>query len=502
VLAFLQFDSAAEPLFDRMLAEGRLPNAAHLRRQGTMLRLDAAATVLQSSTYPTLCSGMDVRDHGIYSALIWSAGEQRARFAHTFPTPPTIWDRLTARGRRSLIVDPYLAWRSPRICGAYLSGLQFRDRMVLPSRSLPSHLGRRLASQYGRPPALHDVYGRPAPSALVHLGRALAAAPVRAAAATRDLLRSQPFDFLWVNFGAAHRAGHHLLAPRALIDEREHADALRYLDGALQRVYESVDSAIGTILEVLPSRSDIVLFTPTGMGVNTSLDDMLPAMLAAVLARRTPGRSASVPRRPSRVWSLRASIPASWRGTIARALPDRLTADLTTRLYAAAATRRAAAFVVPGEHKGYIRLNLRGREREGIVAPGEADTLMTTIAEGLLSFRDAEGVRVIGDVSRMSDVAGPRPYAAALPDLVVSWGPRPAASVSCAVSSEFGTVFRSGVGSGRTGNHADDAWAVIVPGVSRLRDQGRPPRVVDFGATACALLDADTTGLAGSSLLE
>ena len=46
------------------------------------------------------------------------------------------------------------------------------------------------------------------------------------------------------------------------------------------------------------------------------------------------------------------------------------------------------------------------------------------------------------------------------------------------------------------------AWAILVPGSSRLSTAGRPPRVVDIAATAAALLVGDTAGLAGRPLLE
>jgi hypothetical protein len=89
-----------------------------------------------------------------------------------------------------------------------------------------------------------------------------------------------------------------------------------------------------------------------------------------------------------------------------------------------------------------------------------------------------------------------------LPDLVVHWGERPAVRMKHVTSPMHGEVARWGVGSGRSGNHVDDAWAILVPGASRVRDIGRPGRITDIGATACVLLGGDPTGLSGTSLLE
>jgi hypothetical protein len=61
---------------------------------------------------------------------------------------------------------------------------------------------------------------------------------------------------------------------------------------------------------------------------------------------------------------------------------------------------------------------------------------------------------------------------------------------------------RRGAGSGRSGNHAPGARLITVPASSRLRQPDRQPTLVDVAATACALLGADTRGLAGESLLK
>lgn len=484
-----------------MLADGRLPVLADLRRQGRWERLDAKATILQSSTYPTLCTGVDVLEHGLYSAYPWSPSDQRARFSQAFPKPRTIWERLTERGRRSLIVDPYLAWPPRAMAGIYLSGWHFEDRMVTQGRSVPPDVRRSLASRHGQPPKLDDVYGRPSPSALHVLREQLVGAPQRTVAAAADLLSAGSYDLVWVNFGAAHKAGHHLWDPGAIVGDAGNTDSMQDIAHGLEQVYEAVDEAIGRIVQLLPEDADVIVFAPTGMGANTSRADLLPGMLGAVLAdgsrQERPRRNLGAP-----VWAIRSRIPVEWRAGIARTLPDLLVADLTTRLYLRADWQRTQAIAVPGENKGYVRLNLKGREREGIVDPAGADDLLVRIEERLLTFRDPDGAPSIAAVERMSDLVGDRPYSQRLPDLVVSWNDRPAAGVDRVSSPGVGTIMRSGVGSGRSGNHTDDAWAVVVPRSSRYRALGREPRITDIGATACALFDADPTGLTGASLLE
>jgi predicted AlkP superfamily phosphohydrolase/phosphomutase len=503
MLALLQFDSAALPVVERMLDQGRLPTLEALRGRGHWQALEPPASLFQSATYPTLYTGMEVGEHGLYSAFPWSGADQRVRFMHTFPTPETIWDRLTVRGRRSLVIDPYLAWPPGEMRGIFLSGWHFTDRMVMQGRSVPRSRRWALARRYGRPPALSDVYGRQSASSLLAWRDHLVRGPARTANAVSDLIQKERFDLVWINFSAAHKAGHHFWDPISVIAEELDESSERVLREGLEDVYVAVDEALGQIVDALPDDADLIVLSPTGMGPNTSRADLLPGMLDAILSNGQPresGENGSVFSTP--VWALRARVPVSWRRWIANALPDRVVADMTTRLYIRADWQRTRAMAVPGECHGYVRLNLRGRERDGIVDPADADEVMTEVGEGLTSFQDPDGSPVVVSVERAADLTGSCPCARQLPDLVVRWSDRPATGVTAVSSPRHGRVERRGVGSGRSGHHTDDAWALLLPGAARRRELGRPARLTDIGATVCGLLDADPTGISGDPLLE
>lgn len=333
MLAILQFDSAGLPLLERMLDEGRLPILAGLKREGGWETLETPSTLLQSSTYPTLYTGIDVTEHGLYSAFPWSASGQRVRFMQYFPKPPTVWDRVAAAGGRSLVIDPYQGWSPREMNGVWLSGWHFEDRMVLRAGSVPRRARRRLARRHGRPPLLDDVYGRPDPARLLALRESLVAAPGRVAETVAELVDRDSFDFLWINLSAAHKAGHHLWDPLSLIEEPVDEPTKETLRRGLEDVYEAVDAALGRILEALPANADVIVHSPIGMGSNTSRADLLPGMLDAVLSNGGTRRGKARSGFQTPVWSLRARVPVSWRTRIARLVPNPIVADLTTRLY-------------------------------------------------------------------------------------------------------------------------------------------------------------------------
>jgi hypothetical protein len=500
MLAVLQFDSPSLAVLDRMLAQGRLPALAGLRSRGVWHELQTPATHFAAGAFHTLYSGTELADHGLFYPFQWSAPDQRVRYTTAFPAPPPVWERP---GGPALALDPYESRPPPAPpAGTVVSGWQFTDRVVLQPWSAPRGENARLQDLFGPPAAVEEVFGRSSPRDLLRLRRDLLAASGRAADAATLLLAENRYDLTWLTFSAGHVAGHQFW-DLSQLDDGADAATRRVLGGALEEVYQSVDAAFDRVLAALPEGTDVVVTSPVGMDVNTSRADLLPEMLDAVLSGGTAGDPA--PGTGSGfVWKLRAAVPTGLRARVASALPDRVALAVTERLELRGqdwATTRA--FAQPADNQGYVRLNLRGRERDGIVEPAEAETLMDEIAAGLLSFCDPDGTPAVTSVERVADTFDRGVHADRLPDLVVRWSERPATRLRGVRSARFGEVARRGHGSGRSGNHtAGDAWVLVVPGASRARTPSRPPRLVDVAATAAALTGRDPAGLPGEPLLE
>jgi predicted AlkP superfamily phosphohydrolase/phosphomutase len=162
---------------------------------------------------------------------------------------------------------------------------------------------------------------------------------------------------------------------------------------------------------------------------------------------------------------------------------------------------KTRAFMVPSGDCGYLRLNLSGRERDGIVDPKEADQLLDQIASGLVTFRDPDGRPAVKNVEMVSESARDRTQSNPFPDLVVHWSDHLPPHLAGAYSSQFGEVLSSGWGSGRTGEHREEAWAIVIPGSSRITPQATS-HIRDIVPTICSVLGVDREGLEGHPLLE
>ena len=80
------------------------------------------------------------------------------------------------------------------------------------------------------------------------------------------------------------------------------------------------------------------------------------------------------------------------------------------------------------------------------------------------------------------------------------WSDRPVAGVDAISSPRFGEVRRPGAGSGRSGAHRPDSWALLVPGTTSFVENGAP-QVLDIVPTVCAALGVGSDDLPGSALL-
>ena len=497
MLVLLQFDSASLSVIERMLEDGRLPALAALRKRGQWSSLDADTDMFEAGTFPTLYTGKGMAEHGMYYPFVWSADEQRVRYMDAFPVPDTIWERLGRAGRRSLIIDPYQMWVTHEQTGVSVSGWQFRHN-IIPRWARPPATYRRLVRDFGSPPKLNDVAGERTVAGLLEMRQKLLEGPSRAASATIDLLKRESFDFVWVTFIGSHQAGHHLW-DLTFAEPSIDAASRKLLESGLESVYAEIDKAIERIVDALPATADLIVFSSLGMGPNTTRSDMLPEMLKAVLGK-VPVSQGTTSGAGSSIWRFRAAVPAGFRSAVASAMPGDMIRETVGRLYFRGVDWiKTPAFVLPGDHFGNIRLNVRGREREGIVPPDQVDSLLDELSDGLASFNDPDGSPSIAGFERVAgQFIGPR--VDNFPDLVIRWSDRPAAAIRRLVAPRFGEVVRRSVGTGRSGNHAPGTWAILAPGSSKPCRVDRPPRIMDLAATACALLDVDRSDLSGEPL--
>lgn len=480
-------DAADSVLVDRWVADGALPNLRALRDRGLWARLETTASHLTGSPWPSFYTGTHPGHHGIYHDYQW----RHERMAYAAPSEEWLsvrpfWRDLEG-SLRALIYDVPLVFACEPFAGWEIAGWATHDAPMPPS-SHPPELLEEVRRKLGAWPVPPETYGPSTIDELLALERHLKENTRRSCQLAAWLL-DRPWDLGIVVFSALHRGGHRLM-DRSSVRGPIPPERGERFDGALKELYRTCDRAVGDLVETAGDAT-VLVFALHGMMPNSSRVDLLPGMLHSVLHEGEPG----APRAGLLRWAGEA-LPLGVRRFLTRRVPGPLRDRLMSRWAAGGFDwSRTEAFELRADLQGYVRVNLRGRETEGIVDPGAPfDRLIERITEGLLSFRDeATGEAFIDEVERTDRLYADGARADRLPDLIVRWKETPAGTHEAVSSPRFGTVRRStpGIPNARSGNHRGEGWLIAagpdVPRGTRLRGSAH---ILDLAPTVLQRLGA------------
>jgi predicted AlkP superfamily phosphohydrolase/phosphomutase len=286
-----------------------------------------------------------------------------------------------------------------------------------------------------------------------------------------DLIETEAWDLFLMVYGTAHRAGHCLWSDTGAAGGVP-AGRRAEFDRALLNVYAACDTGLGRILTHVDETTAVIVFACHGMTDNRSLVDLLPEMVHRIVHEEDGTHRANGPASPGLTQRLRTLLPLTWRSAVKNHLPqswqDALT--LAWRLDGVDWAHTPVFCTMP-DLQGHIRVNLAGRERDGIVRPGEEyEFWLEKVTEGLKTFVDeSTGQPIVQAVRRPSEMYPDGKMKHFLPDLTVEWPPRVAAQFRAMTSPRYGRIdspFGGRAPEGRPGHHDFDGWLIAAgPGI-------------------------------------
>lgn len=450
-----------------------LPNLQAILTGGRVEELQVEP--MSGGVWATFVTGSRPDQHGIWHQLQWDPERMRMRAPgdHWLPIRP-FWRDLGEQGVRVIAFDVPFVFPGPAPNVLEVTNWGAHD-LVGSFWASDKAVQRRIRAKYGVHPMGVDI---PVPKTPSQLRRRLARVidgASRKADLCVELMRDQPWDVFLVVFGEIHRGGHSWPAR-----ETQHREA----EADLVKIYQAIDDAVGSIVEEAGPDADVVLFSLHGMGPNSSQSHLAPGFLEHALAhfrgRAPPPGAADA---PGFVRMLRRVAPPGLQLAIAEASPLWLRDAVVGREVAGGYRwDDTYAFCLNGDPSGYVRLNLRGREAQGVLGPDEAAALKSFLREELLATTLPDGRPAVDRISSPSEEgAGSRAHL--LPDLLVEWNPR-AAPAESLHAPRLG-VIRAKARTGRGGNHRFDAfYAHRGP---RQNDPFRVDHICELGALVAAL---------------
>jgi predicted AlkP superfamily phosphohydrolase/phosphomutase len=518
-LIVIGLDAADPILVERWMDRGHLPALAALRNSGTYTRLenfDYCRAEAACTSFLTGCAAwqtgrwgafrFDEKDYSVEDLQAYEFDEyppfyavDRTRRVAVFDLPQT---RLV-EGQNGIQV---LGWgaHSPRT----------------PRVSIPGGLLADLTARHGE----HPTYERDHCTlwdtrAMRALKEGLEIGVARRANICRELLQDQDWDLFITYFGETHSAGHFFWH----LSQEDHPlpRAAGQNGDWLLEIFQAVDRAVGDIVAASPQNARFMLVSDHGMEANST---DLPSLvfLPELLYRWSfPGRfgldtgRTEVPPPPpvvpraGRSWTDEVWARKHDRNPITRALRRRLPVEffhyaIERRLglhgvplcpedcalgyeppmWYHPAWPRMRAFALPSFSEGYIRLNVRGRERDGIVDPADYERVCDEIEALLRQVRNARtGTPMVQKIMRsrmlkeISDTKLPDP------DLLVLWTAEPADVVDTPLGRIGPMPFQ------RTGSHVERGFLLASgPGIPVGYVPRRMPHALDLPPTILALM--------------
>lgn len=493
-------DAADPTLLDRWIQQGHLKNLADLRSRGSHSVLENLKYHKAETPWTTFLTGCLPEKTGYWAPFKFYEGTYHVEEieAYDFKEFPPFY----ALGKDYKVA----AFDIPQsILSEQTNGVQVlawgAHSPQTPSASVPTSLLQEIHQTHGQHPALHRDHGDWwDDNYLQRLHHSLLEGIEKRVDICKDLLERDNWDLFLTIFGETHSAGHdlwYLSQPDHPLHSIKQVSFTK--NDPMLEVFEAVDEAIGKLLETISDDTYVVVFAAHGSGNNTTdVTSMffLPELLyrfsfpgeaifsASTTEKPVPG-IIKTPRRKTwtgEIWQrkcerswlkywLKQYIPTKFYPYLDRWLgktddgilsPDELRSQGHSLFWQPALWyhqrwHQMKAFAIPSFSEGYIRINLQGREPDGIVAPDEYDALCQELTQELFQLANARtGKPIVKDVvrTRMSAIDNnPK-----LPDgdLIIIWDDVPTDVVDHPNFGRIGPVpYR------RSGSHRDRGFLTI-----------------------------------------
>jgi predicted AlkP superfamily phosphohydrolase/phosphomutase len=464
-LAMIGVDAAEFSFIKAHLA--KLPNFGRVLGNGVLCRLKSTSALLNGSVWPTFYTASNPQDHGIHHHIQWDPQLMRMRRVTTdwLPAEP-FYAKLERNGLGVTALDVPVSLRTHLQRGIEVTNFGVHDPFSKPE-SNQRNLARDILQRFGTHPMGYEIPVDKSERELRRIRDDLLAGAKLKGEVSRWLLGARECDFFITVFAECHRAGH-VLWPEGLPSQ-----ALPPQAAALD-VYREVDGAVGFVLDAIDlSQTTVMLFSLHGMGVNDSKNYFLQDIMDRVnvgFAVREPGVFGSNrPKQHGLIRGLLGVAPASLQNLVASHVPIAVKDAVVDRSYTAGHDwAHTPAVGLRSDRSGYVRFNLRGREREGMLDDQMRRRYEDWMRECFMSLRDARTNEPIVNEIHFTNQESSSVRSSLLPDAIVMW--TPIAPPLQIVSSLLGTLHGQ-LTDGRRGNHRSDGFLVTMgPGFDHGTD--------------------------------
>ncbi len=451
----LGLDSAEISFIKKHLDQ--FPNLYQLSQQGCFQGLKNYSDYMSACVWSTFYTGLPPGEHGFYYPMQWNPETMQLRrvLQDWFYLEP-FWYELAREGYPVTAVDIQTQFPSRTPLGKEITN--WGSQSYLGGSSNPPELIREVNKKFGKHPMGHDVVlPKNERQSKKILQEIFAGLQTRGQLFSYMMTETDWKLFLGV-FTETHRGGHYFWP----YDED---------DTRLLSIVQAVDAEIGKLLKLVDmDKTTVIIFSLHGMSENRTQMHFLPQIMDRINIafshedKTYPDNHQNSLTSKGLMRTLRENLPTNIQYLIADNTPDSVRDWVVNRQFIGALDwSKTRGFVMPSGSEGYIRLNLKGRERDGCLTYGseEYQQYCDFIVKCFNSLKvDETGESVVEKITFSQDTfAGAKSHL--LPDIIVSWkGIEPVARLK---SDILGTM-NGELQTGRGGNHWGDEGFILTGG--------------------------------------
>lgn len=475
-------DAADPVLLERWMNAGKLPNLSRIRAQGAYGQLRTQLDLCGTPT-DTICSERNwvifstgcsphmtgywdtAKYHPETYQITQDREESGESLGYDYQEFKAFYD--LGQDYQVCLFDVPMSGVSETFNGTEIAVWGSHSGSHMDPRSTPSDVLPKINKKYGRNPLYKRDFGVWwNKNYLSWIQKAVAKSASTRAQICKDLMQERPWDLMVTVFGETHSAGHDLLHFSEQ-DHPLHKHTKQPVNDSnpMLKALQNVDAAVGKIVAEVPENAYVMVFGVHGITNNMAdLGNMafLPEILYRYnfgkpgMAPGKPGTSAPPPidnpkRKtwPGEVWQERYSSNPIKR-MLQRWTPSKFDKALGSggdpalispyelleqgeglawmpNMWYQNLWPQMKAFALPGVAEGFIRINLKGRDRDGVVSSGEEyEAICNELTEYLYRLTDGRtGQPIVKSVARTRPQGDYGDHKRPDADLVITWQETP-----------------------------------------------------------------------------
>lgn len=394
------FDGATLDLCERWAAEGRMPTLSGLMSGGSFGPMRSVFPYNSAVAWATLSTGTGAGRHGIFDFVFPVEGAYALRVTtRENRRVPALWNHASDAGARVAVVNIPMTFPAEPVNGVMISGMDapgLEERAVHP-RGLLDDI-HRIQPDYR---IMSKAYIRAEHGEWEAAERELIDVMEARSRLVRELASKQDFDLLMVNLEATD-GSHHFFWQHFDPSHPRHDPSLagRFGD-AIGRVYEASDRELGRLIETFRPDTVFVVSDHGGGPSNDWVVYMNDWLAAEGFLSVHPSARASMVKR-SYAWAMRhmsAPLKRRLRPVFGRFIER--AKGLT--LYGDVDWSESRAYATI---QSMVRLNLAGREPEGIVRDADRAAVLAEITARATERTLPDGSALFTSIATADEVYG------------------------------------------------------------------------------------------------